>query len=88
MNGLEVLQKLKQSPKLRNIPVIVLTNLAGQEDAEKALSLGAVAYLVKSHYEPKEIVLKVKEIIAGYSKGSIPEVKVAIKNTLSKKKKE
>ena len=86
MNGFDVLRQIKQDEKLKNIPVIMLTNLAGESDAEKALSLGAVLYLVKSEYDPKEVVEKVKEIIAGYSrKENIPEVKVKTRTSKSKK---
>ncbi len=77
LSGFDVLRELKKNPELKNIPVVALTNLAGEGDAEKALSLGAVLYLVKSQYDPKEVVEKVKEVLAGYSrKESVPEVKV------------
>jgi len=80
-SGFDVLREMKQDESLKNIPVILLTNLAGEKDAEKGLELGAVLYLVKSQYSPKEIVTKVKEISAGYErKEGIPEVKVSIKN--------
>lgn len=72
MNGLEVLEKLKLDPATKSIPVIVLTNLAGQQDAEKALTLGAVKYIIKSEHEPKEVVNMVKEILAGYTRDSVP----------------
>lgn len=72
MNGIQVLEKLKADPDLKNIPVVMLTNLAGQQDAETALQKGAVKYIVKSEYEPKQITEMVKEIIAGYSRNSIP----------------
>ena len=88
LNGLDVLKALKQDAGLKSIPVIMLTNLAGEADAEKALQLGAVLYLVKSEYEPKQVVEKVKEIIAGYSrKTNIPESKVTIKDIKPKLKK-
>jgi CheY-like chemotaxis protein len=81
MNGLDVLRAVKQDANLKNIPVIMLTNLAGEADAEKALQLGAVLYLVKSQYEPKQVVAKVKEVADGYSrKEEVPEVKVATKD--------
>lgn len=84
LNGFDVLRKIKEDEKLKSIPVIMLTNLAGDADAEKALGLGAILYLVKSQYDPKQIVSKVGEIIAGYSrKENIPEVKV--KTQTSKK---
>lgn len=81
LSGFEVLGQIKKDANLKNIPVIILTNLAGQADAEKALGMGAVMYLVKSQYDPKEVVTKVKEIMAGYSrKDNVPEVKVSVKD--------
>ena len=72
MNGLDALAKMKSDPDLKKLPVIMLTNLAGSADAEKALELGAVKYIVKSEQEPKEVVRMVKEIVAGYTRDEIP----------------
>jgi CheY-like chemotaxis protein len=74
MNGLQVLDKLKMDPELKAIPVIMLTNLAGTQDAEAALAKGAVKYIIKSEYEPKQIVNMVKEILAGYTRDEVPTV--------------
>ena len=80
-SGFDVLREMKADEKLKHIPVILLTNLAGQQDAEKGLSLGAVAYLVKSQYSPMEIVDKIKEIAtAAGRKEGIPEVKTEVKD--------
>lgn len=68
MSGFDVLKIIKADNEFKNIPVIVLTNLAGKEEAEKGLQLGAVSYLVKSEYEPKEVVKIVKETIEKHSK--------------------
>lgn len=72
MNGLDALAKIKSDPDLKKLPIIMLTNLAGSADAEKALELGAVKYIVKSEQEPKEVVKMVKEIVAGYTRDEIP----------------
>ncbi len=72
MNGLDTLAKIKNDPDLKGIPVIMLTNLAGSADAEKALSMGAVKYIVKSEQEPKQVVAMVKEILAGYTRDAVP----------------
>ena len=72
MNGLQVLEKLKADPATKGIPVIMLTNLAGQQDAETALLKGAVKYIVKSEHEPKEVADMVEQIIAGYTRNDIP----------------
>jgi CheY-like chemotaxis protein len=73
MNGLEVLDKLKEEESTKKIPVICLTNLAGPQDAEAALTKGAVKYIVKSEYEPKEIAQMVKEILSGYTRRDVPK---------------
>ena len=69
LNGLQVLERMKADPTISSIPVIILTNLGGsQEDIERGLELGAVAYLVKSAYRPDEVVARVKEVLAGYTR--------------------
>jgi len=60
-DGFEVLKELKESEEMKDIPVIVLTNLEGTGDVEKALSLGATTYLVKANYELEDVLKTVKE---------------------------
>ena len=62
-NGFEVLGKLKSEKETENIPVIVLTNMEKMEDINKAIELGAKTYLVKTQYELKEVIDKIKKII-------------------------
>lgn len=62
-DGFEVLQELKKDEETKEIPVIILTNLEGSDDVEKALSLGATTYLVKANYELEEVVRKIKETL-------------------------
>lgn len=77
MNGLQVLEAMKSDEVLKNIPVIVLTNLSDKNDAESALARGAVKYIVKAEHNPKEVTDMVKEIIAAYTRNEIPEPKAA-----------
>lgn len=62
-SGFEILKELKDEEETRNIPVIVLTNLEGLKDIDKAISLGATTYLVKTQYDLKEVVEKIKKVI-------------------------
>ena len=62
-DGFEVLAELKNDSETVNIPVIVLTNLSQTQDIEKALSLGAISYLVKANYSLSEILEKIKNTI-------------------------
>ena len=65
--GFEVLEEMRVDPQLKDIPVIFLTNLYDEDDEKKGLSLGVVAYLVKSDFIPSEIVDKVKGICEKYN---------------------
>jgi len=61
-SGFDVLQEMRLDSELKNIPVVFLTNLYEEADEKKGISLGVVAYLIKSQFIPSEIVDKVKEI--------------------------
>ncbi len=63
LHGFEVLKKLKEDEETKEIPVIVLTNLEGMGDVDKAIKLGATTYLVKANYSLEEIAEKIKKII-------------------------
>jgi len=56
MDGKEVLRRLKNDEKTKNIPVIILSNLSALEDEREAAALGAQAFFVKALSLPSEIV--------------------------------
>ncbi len=64
LSGTDFLEKFKQSPKAANLPVIALTNLAEEEERQKALKLGVREYLVKAMQTPEQVVEKVKKNLA------------------------
>src|SRR5688500_12396939 len=52
VNGFHVLKEIKKRPNLRQLPVILLTNLGETEvdmNKELARALGVADYLIKSH---------------------------------------
>lgn len=63
MDGFEVLESIKKSPKLKDILVVLLTNLGQRGDIERGIALGANDYIIKAHYTPTAVVVKVKEIL-------------------------
>jgi DNA-binding response OmpR family regulator len=62
MDGFEVLKEIRshQDKEVKDVPVIMLTNLGQEEDNKKAFDLGASDYLVKAHFTTEEIIEKVK----------------------------
>lgn len=63
MNGLEVLRKIREDFKMKDLPVVIISVSAGQEKIKQALSLGASDYIVKSGYNLSEIINKVKKYL-------------------------
>jgi DNA-binding response OmpR family regulator len=63
VDGFNILQSLKSEEKTKSLPILMLTNLAQESDKEKAISMGANDYLVKSQHTPSDVLQKVKEII-------------------------
>jgi len=62
MNGFEVCWKIKSHPNVKNIPIIMLTGRAGQQDFEEAKDTAADFYMVKP-YKQEKLLAKIKELL-------------------------
>jgi len=63
IDGFSVLKTIKKNPQLKEIPVILLTNLSQKENVERGFELGAIDYIIKAHFTPSEVVEKIKEVL-------------------------
>lgn len=63
INGLQILQTIRQNPVTKNIAVVLLTNLGQDAVIKQGFELGADGYLVKAAYTPDQIVQEVKNIM-------------------------
>jgi two-component system alkaline phosphatase synthesis response regulator PhoP len=61
VSGTDFLEKFRQDPKGKTIPVIALTNLAEEEEKQRAIKLGVEVYLVKAMQTPEQVVDTVKK---------------------------
>jgi len=68
MNGHEVLDRLRNSPNLRNIPVIMCTALCDPEDIAKASSYGVADYIAKP-FDFSELVEKISNVLRNKAVG-------------------
>lgn len=64
MNGIEMLTELKANPDTKDIPVVVLTNIADMNITQMALSKGAILCIIKSQTEPADVISSVKAVLA------------------------
>lgn len=63
MDGFKVLEALKSDPALKEIPVIVLSNLGDASDVDRANSLGAEDYFVKANTKLEDLQKKVESYL-------------------------
>ena len=63
LDGLGALKQMKENPEIKDIPVVILTNLSDYGKVSDALTLGAMDYLVKANYRLEELVNKIKTIL-------------------------
>ncbi|MGB2580319.1 MAG: response regulator [Minisyncoccia bacterium] len=63
VDGFEILRRIKEDPKLIDVPVVMLSNLGQKEDLERAMNLGAKDFMVKANFTLDEIVTKVRTLI-------------------------
>jgi CheY-like chemotaxis protein len=61
MNGIDVLKNLKQRPELKNIPVVLLTNLGQESVIKQAFKLGASGYFMKMRLTPYDLASQIKQ---------------------------
>jgi len=61
-SGLELAAQLKQSPKTRNMPIIMVSARGEEEDRVKGLDTGADDYITKP-FSPREMVARVNAVL-------------------------
>lgn len=62
VDGFEVCRVLKDDEKTRDIPIIVLTALAGEEDRQRVMEMGADSYMTKP-FRPQELWNEMKKFL-------------------------
>lgn len=64
INGLELISFVRSNPNFETTPVIVVSSEGSTRDREKAITLGANAYVTKP-FEPGELLGMVRELLKG-----------------------
>ena len=59
MDGFDVMEDLSKDKELKKIPIIIISNSGQPVDLEKAKNLGAKDWLVKTEFDPQEVLDKV-----------------------------
>ena len=62
MDGLKLVKRVRMDERHKDTPVIVITTEGSTEDRERAMALGASAYITKPIQAP-QVIAKVKELL-------------------------
>jgi DNA-binding response OmpR family regulator len=63
IDGFGVLKDIKANENTKRIPVVVVSNLAEDENIKKAIKMGAADYMVKSNHPINEIADTIKDVL-------------------------
>lgn len=59
MGGFEVMEEMQKDKELKEIPVIVISNSGQPVELDRARALGAKDWLIKTQFDPTEVLEKV-----------------------------
>lgn len=62
-NGFETLSEIKKNPLTENIPVLIVSNLAGESDMNRGLAGGASDYIVKANLSISSLLDKIRLLL-------------------------
>jgi two-component system chemotaxis response regulator CheY len=62
MDGLKLVKRVRSDPMHKETPIIIITTEGSVEDRQRALQLGANAYITKPIQAP-QVIAKVKELL-------------------------
>lgn len=60
MSGFELLEKIKENPKTKDVPVLILSNLSQKSDIERCQKLGIQGFFVKAVVTIEEVLDVIK----------------------------
>ena len=59
MGGFEVMEEMNKNKELKKIPVIIISNSGQPVELDRAQNLGAKDWLIKTEFDPQEVIDKV-----------------------------
>jgi len=63
VTGFEFLRKIRQDEELKDLEVLILSNLGQKSDVDRAKRLGVSKYLIKANFTPSEVIEKIKKLL-------------------------
>ncbi|NIO19383.1 MAG: hypothetical protein GTN76_01205 [Candidatus Aenigmarchaeota archaeon] len=58
-----MMEEMNKDPNLKRLPVIIISNSGQPVELDRAKKLGAKDWLIKTQFDPQEVVEKIKKQI-------------------------
>ena len=68
MDGLKLVSLVRQDPKIKHVPIIIITTEGAEEDRHRGLALGANAYIVKP-IQSAHLLKTINDVLGTIAKG-------------------
>jgi len=62
-SGFEVMEEVQNDETLKDVPIVIISNSGQPVELDKAKELGARDWLIKTEFDPQEVIEKVKKQI-------------------------
>ncbi|MFH1643287.1 MAG: response regulator [Patescibacteria group bacterium] len=59
MDGMEVMEKINEDEEMKKIPIVIISNSGQPVEIKRIKELGAKDWLIKTEFDPKEVIEKV-----------------------------
>ena len=63
LDGFDLTARVRNDPRFRNLPVILVTSLGSEADKARGIEVGADAYIVKKEYEKGKILEVIRQLL-------------------------
>jgi two-component system, chemotaxis family, sensor kinase CheA len=63
MDGLALAAKIRQDNRYKEMPIILVTSMASDEDKRKGIEVGANAYITKSSFDQQVLLDTVRRLV-------------------------
>jgi two-component system chemotaxis sensor kinase CheA len=63
LDGLSLCARIRENPKYQELPIVLVTSLASDDDKRRGIEVGANAYITKGTFEQKVLVDTVRRLV-------------------------
>jgi two-component system chemotaxis sensor kinase CheA len=63
LDGFDLTARVRNDPRFRNLPIILVTSLGSEADKARGIEVGADAYIVKKEYEKGKILEVIRQLL-------------------------